>query len=258
MKKHLDFRTLVSRLIVTVVMCLPAWGIPVLAQEAESYAVFDAESATLTFRHDAAKPEGAYALNEGLDRTQWSYLPSSIIKKVVFDASFAAARPTTCRNWFNSCSSLKTVEGAHPTNQGERFHKPKEKLYICTMNTQGLLALAQLILPSEILSNFEVVRVEEESSLIRIYLDESVRAEYKENPKIESKGFCDAVTIRDFPIRDKGVDLMVRRRKWYDRQNNRYFSDSYDLKAEGTRYSKEFAAFLKGVYGDDPYDLPFA
>ena len=41
-------------------------------------------------------------------------------------------------------------------------------------------------------------------------------------------------------------------------QNNRYFSDSYDLKAEGTRYSKEFAAFLKGVYGDDPYDLPFA
>ena len=80
----------------------------------------------------------------------------------------------------------------------------------------------------------------------------------KENPKIESKGFCDAVTVRDFPIRDKGVDLIVRRRKWYDRQTNRYFSDSYDLKAEGTRYSKEFAAFLKGVSGDDPYDLPFA
>ena len=53
---------------------------------------------------------------------------------------------------------------AHPTNQGERFRKPKEKLYICTMNTQGLLALAQLILPSEILSNYEVVRVEEESA----------------------------------------------------------------------------------------------
>ena len=58
------------------------------------------------------------------------------------------------------------------------------------MNPQGLLALAQLILPSEILSNFEVVRVEEESSLIRIYLGESVRAEYKENPEIEFKGGC--------------------------------------------------------------------
>lgn len=126
------------------------------------------------------------------------------------------------------------------------------------MNNQGLLALARLILPSEILSNFEVVRVDEESSLIRIYLDEAVKAEYKDNADIESKGFCDAVTIRDFPIRDKGVDLIVRRRRWHDRQAGRYFSDTYGLKADGTRYSKEFAAFLKGVYGDDSYDLPFA
>lgn len=145
-----------------------------------------------------------------------------------------------------------------PDKPGGSFFDSTESLYLCAMNTQGLLALAQLILPSEILTNFEVVRVEEEASFIRIYLDESVKAEYKENPEIESKGFCEAVTIRDFPIRDKGVDLIVRRRKWYDKQNNRYFSDSYDLKAEGTRYSKEFAAFLKGVYGDDSYDLPFA
>ena len=147
--------------------------------------------------------------------------------------------------------------GSPDISRGKLFDST-ENLYLCAMNNQGLLALAQLILPSEILTNFEVVRVEEEASLIRIYLDESVKAEYKESPEIESKGFCEAVTIRDFPIRDKGVDLIVRRRKWYDKQNNRYFSDSYELKAEGTRYSKEFAAFLKGVYGDDTYDLPFA
>lgn len=76
------------------------------------------------------------------------------------------------------------------------------------MSDEGLLALARLIQPSEILSNFEVVGVEEDSSLIRIYLDESVKAEYTEGLEIESKGFCDAVAIRDFPIRDKGV--MVR------------------------------------------------
>lgn len=147
--------------------------------------------------------------------------------------------------------------GSPDISRGKLFDSI-ENLYLCAMNNQGLLALAQLILPSEILSNFEVVRVEEEASLISIYLDESVKVDYKENPEIESKGFCEAVTIRDFPIRDKGVDLIVRRRRWYDKQNNRYFSDSYELKAEGTRYSKEFAAFLKGVYGDDSYDLPFA
>lgn len=161
------------------------------------------------------------------------------------------------RYWYRFLEQYMMFQGS-PDKSGGKFFNSIENLHLCTMNNQGLLALAQLILPSEILSNFEVVRVEEEASLIRIYLDESVKAEYKENPEIESKGFCEAVTIRDFPIRDKGVDLIVRRRKWYDKQNNRYFSDSYDLKAEETRYSKEFAAFLKGVYGDDSYDLPFA
>lgn len=165
--------------------------------------------------------------------------------------------PLGVYSYINEIPPSGACSGSPDISRGKLFDSI-ENLYLCAMNNQGLLALAQLILPSEILTNFEVVRVEEEASLIRIYLDESVKVEYKENPEIESKGFCEAVTIRDFPIRDKGVDLIVRRRKWYDKQNNRYFSDSYELKAEGTRYSKEFAAFLKGVYGDDSYDLPFA
>ena len=74
--------------------------------------------------------------------------------------------------------------------------------------------MAQLILPSEILSNFEVVRVEEEASLIRIYLDESVKADYKENPFIESKGFCDAVTILNFQgFREKILEKGEEKKK---------------------------------------------
>ena len=164
LKKHLDFRTLVSRLIVTVVMCLPAWGIPVLAQEAESYAVFVAESATLTFRHDAAKPEGAYALNEGLDRPQWLRLPSSIIKKVVFDASFAAARPTTCRDWFSSCSSLKTVEGLANLNT-EAVTDMNSMFYYCpslksldlsTFNTANVTDMSRMFFSCDSLTSLNV------------------------------------------------------------------------------------------------------
>ena len=84
---------------------------------------------------------------------------------------------------------MKAASGS-PDKPGGETPQTKRKVMHLHHDTQGLLALAQLILPSEILSNFEVVRVEEESSLIRIYLDESVRAEYKENPEIESKGFC--------------------------------------------------------------------
>ena len=85
------------------------------------------------------------------------------------------------------------------------------------MNNQGLLALAQLILPSEILTNFEVVHVEEEASLIRIYLDESVKAEYKESPEIESKGFCEA---KEPPY----AELHVR---WCERSVNTKIGDKH-------------------------------
>lgn len=110
----------------------------------------------------------------------------------------------------------------------------------------------------EILSDFEVMKVEEGSELIRIYLDEKVSPEYSDSSVYESKGFSESVTIRDFPIRNKGVDLIVRRHRWLDKRTGKSFSKSYSLKETGTRYSREFAAFLKGLYGNDPYDLPFA
>ena len=59
-------------------------------------------------------------------------------------------------------------EGSPDIYRGKIFDSI-ENLYLCAMNNQGLLALAQLILPSEILSNFEVVRVEKEASLIRAH-----------------------------------------------------------------------------------------
>ena len=101
-------------------MCLPICGSHAFAQE--SYAVFDKTTNTLTFKHDTNKPTGAFALNNGKNLPGW-YKPyhdtnedyqgynANIIKKVVFDASFANARPTSCYKWFGGCRYLTTIEG---------------------------------------------------------------------------------------------------------------------------------------------------
>ena len=100
-------------------MCLPICGSHAFAQE--SYAVFDEATNTLTFKHDTNKPEGAFALNEGENKPGW-YKPNdygdnaNIIKKVVFDASFANARPTSCYKWFYECIYLTTIEGIEYLN----------------------------------------------------------------------------------------------------------------------------------------------
>ena len=127
------------------------------------------------------------------------------------------------------------------------------------MDNSTLLSLVSLMLPSSILSRFSVVKVENTSETILIYLDEIAPVDYTNNPDIESKGFLSAVTVRDFPIRDKAVDLIVRRRRWLDLRTGKCFTSTYnDVKDTNTRYSKEFAAFLKEVYGNEAYNLPFA
>ena len=111
----------IARLVLAILMCLPICGSHAFAQEAESYAVFDEATNTLTFKHDTNKPYGAFALNEGDNAPGW-YKPNNdgsnanIIKKVVFDASFANARPTSCYKWFYDCTNLTTIEGIEYLN----------------------------------------------------------------------------------------------------------------------------------------------
>lgn len=128
------------------------------------------------------------------------------------------------------------------------------------METEQLTMLARIVLPSEILDYFIVSGVEQTATEIHISLDEVMNQELKENEHYESKGFMEAVNVTDFPIRDHKVILKIRRRRWTDLRTGKSFSVPIDLDivAKGTRYSKEFGAFLKETYGDVPSDLPYA
>ena len=111
----------IARLLLAILMCLPICGSHAFAQEAESYAVFDKATNTLTFKHDTNKPTGAFALNEGDNAPGWyksnGYVSNAnTIEKVVFDASFANARPTSCCKWFFGCTDLTTIEGIEYLN----------------------------------------------------------------------------------------------------------------------------------------------
>ena len=111
----------IARLVLAILMCLPICGSHAFAQEAESYAVFDEATNTLTFKHDTKKTDGAFALNNGDNAPGWyksndDGSNANIIKKVVFDASFANARPTNCHLWFYGCKNLTTIEGIEYLN----------------------------------------------------------------------------------------------------------------------------------------------
>ena len=117
-----------------------------------------------------------------------------------------------------------------------------------------------MVLPAQILDYFTVVGLVQTDTEIHIKLDELMDKNLSEDVHFESKGFMEPVSVTDFPIRDHKVILKIRRRRWTDTRTGKSFSLPIDLEivAKGTRYSKEFGAFLKEAYGDIPRDLPYA
>ena len=127
-----------------------------------------------------------------------------------------------------------------------------------------LSMLASLVLLPSILDFFDVTGMDVEvvdpkpgdfyTQVVHIYLDEKDNRtdKFKE---LRPNGFTEPTAIEDFPIRDRKMVLHVRRRRWLDKENHNVIINPYPLVHEGTRYSEEFAAFLKEMYGDLSGDL---
>ena len=99
-------------LLVTMTACIAAWA-------AEGYAVYTQSNHTLTFYY-GTKPSGAFGLNSGINYPEWyNYGTYAAVERVVFDPSFAQARPTTTAYWFYEMENLTTITGLNYLNTSE-------------------------------------------------------------------------------------------------------------------------------------------
>lgn len=85
------------------------------------YVVFDSDAKTMTFKYGEQPPidnKQCFTLNSKTYVPNWS--DKDELKKnvttVVFDKSFAAASPTTCKFWFNGFSQLTEIKGIKNLN----------------------------------------------------------------------------------------------------------------------------------------------
>ena len=106
------------------------------------------------------------------------------------------------------------------------------------------------LLPEGILEYFDIVNTVSDKDGLSIYLDEKSSAPDGYKPEdLESKGFFAEIRVQDFPIRGKKAFLCIRRRRWEVKSNKEIVSRDWKLVQTGTRMTKEFAAFLKGIFG---------
>lgn len=105
------------------------------------------------------------------------------------------------------------------------------------------------ILPKEFIEYFDLVEIHGSDNQLIICLDEkNVKPPEHSDKSLESKEFTTPIYLYDFPIRDHKVLLKVRKRKWIDKKTGKIYTRSWDIKQEGTSYTKEFAAFLKKMF----------
>ena len=137
-----------------------------------AYAEFDNATGTLTFRYKGVKPAEAYDLNVESNDPGWN-AQSANIKKVVFDASFANARPTSCCRWFADCFYLTEIEGIENLNT-QNVTDMRDMFTCCyaltsldvsNFNTQNVEDMTDMFLGCKglsllDLSNFNTERVE--------------------------------------------------------------------------------------------------
>lgn len=110
--------------------------------------------------------------------------------------------------------------------------------------------LVRLLLPAEIFEYFEITGLDVVPGTLHVYLDEQdKKPSIYSVQKLTSKGFHPEAIIQDFPLREKAVFLHVRRRRWLIEDTGKVISRDWDSVAKGTRYTKSFADFLKGVFG---------
>ena len=89
----------------------------------EGYACYTPENTTLTFYYDnqrSSRTGTTYSLNTGSIYPAWKTDGTNAnVTKVVFDPSFADARPTTTGSWFQNMENLQSITGMRYLNTSE-------------------------------------------------------------------------------------------------------------------------------------------
>ena len=111
-----------------------------------------------------------------------------------------------------------------------------------------LTDLISHFLPEGITEYFDISKIDSTSTEFHIHLSEkNILPPPHSKADYETKDFRPEITIKDFPIRGKEVFLHIKRRRWREKQTKKVIQRDWNLTAEGTRFTKEFACFLKGI-----------
>ena len=106
--------------------------------------------------------------------------------------------------------------------------------------------LLKFVLPELLVTHFDLMNNTTKDKVLHLYFEEKVDIPKEFSSRIIiSHGFHKEISIQDFPLRGKTVYLHIKRRRWLEKSSKQVVQRDWNLVAQGTRMTVEFAAFLK-------------
>ena len=131
-----------------------------------AYACYTSSNTTLTFYYDnqrSTRPGTTYDLNTGSNQPGWHEYYSNVTN-VVFNSSFAYARPTSTYGWFSGMKNVATITGinylntSQVTNMHYMFYSCKglTSLDVSHFNTANVTDMCSMFNDCILLENLDV------------------------------------------------------------------------------------------------------
>ncbi len=106
----------------------------------------------------------------------------------------------------------------------------------------------KLILPSVLIDHFDMIKSSREGDILHLYFEEKAEQPNEfSSLSLVSKGFYNEIMVQDFPLRGQFVFLHIKRRRWINKNDGSIVKRDWTLVASGTRYTEDFADFLKEI-----------
>lgn len=112
----------------------------------------------------------------------------------------------------------------------------------------------RLIAPEDILKSFELKEIKDNSKYTELIFEEKKDLVPKglEGKESVLDGYCNPISLLSYPLKGKPTYLVIKRRRWKQKGGENHYSNAYYFNHPGIKATKEFAVFLKEVYGHTP------
>ena len=192
------------------------------------YACYTPENTTLTFYYDnnrSSRTGTTYDLNTGKTDTGWDTDGTNKnVTKVVFDPSFADARPTTTYDWFYNMENLQSITGVGYLNTSE-------------VTNMGYMFCNCVLLKSIDLSHFDTSKVTSMHKLFTsCHLLKSIDLSHFNTSKVTNMNsmFANCGELQTICVGDGWSTAKVTESNWM-------FDDCFSLKGgQGTTYNSSY------------------